>query len=174
MPAETALKFETNPTDKPPLHDLQGDGPLPDAAAVERVRAARDGIVNRPSAVLATAIEEEAETQPIEDIESVEVQLPNGRIVLFGPPATPASLRVAQMLGTQASGLLVTIVSTLLYVREIDGQAVRPVGDLVTAQAMLNQLGDDGLDILGAVYQECWPALTRSALPILKKKYRVG
>jgi hypothetical protein len=76
------------------------------------------------------------------------------------------------MLGTQASNLMISIMSTLFYIKEIDGKAVTPIGDEVGAQALLNRIGDDGLDVLSAVSQECWPPIDRRSLPILTKNYR--
>ena len=133
---------------------------------------ASSSALSASAALEAQAAAEAAAFVPREDIESVEVAIPNGSVVLFGPPAVPASIRLAQMLGPQASNLLISIVSQLLYVRAINGAPVVPVSDIITAQALLNRIGDDGLDVLNAVSAECWPAVNRQALPIIKKIFR--
>ncbi len=178
MPDDLTITSHSSST-KRQIPDLHG-GQEPEAAALAALAARRGQIVGQSAArVRAAAAEAEAEAAeaaaapPIEDIESVEVRLPNGSVVLFGPPATPASIRVAQMLGPQASGLTISIATVLLYIQAIDDVPVRQIGNFqVDGQALLNRIGDDGLDLLSAVSQECWPGISRSALPIIKKNRR--
>ena len=153
-----------------PIPPLDGTTPERDRADI---LARRNAVVNQSRVrAAAAAAEPEEPAKPIEDIESVEVVLPNGHTVLFGPPPAPLSLRIGQMLGTQASSLLISIMSTLMFVREIDGTPVPPIGDQVQAQVLLNRIGDDGLDVLSMVNQECWPPVDRRSLPVLTKRYR--
>jgi hypothetical protein len=121
--------------------------------------------------------DEEAEaplpTAPIEDIESVEVQLPNGRIVEYGPRGNvSARLRIAQIMGQSNNQILFMTLSTLLNIRAIDGKAVRTITNQTDAQAVANAIGDSGLEVLERVHLQCWPAETQDSLPIVKKNLR--
>ncbi len=113
------------------------------------------------------------EAAPREDVESVELSLPDGRVVEFGPPnGVSLTLRVATFpdMPPRAVGL----VQVLMCVRSIDGQAQRPLNNMVDVQKLANTLGDPAIDLLATLYTELWPPLSPSDLPTIKKNLRRG
>jgi len=109
---------------------------------------------------------------PREDVESVEFVLPDGRLVVMGPPpGISLTMRILNM-GTVAPAKAV-LYRVLMCVRELDGVKPEAVVDDITAQKLCNSLGDNNIDILSAVYQENWPGVRRGDLPKVKKNLRV-
>ena len=111
---------------------------------------------------------------PREDVESVEVQLPDGRTIMYGPPAgVSLSIRVAEFLGEQTQNpVLAAITRIILCVRSIDGQPVRSPGSLLDVKKIAASLGDSTIDLLGLIHAETWPPITKDDLPVLKKNLR--
>jgi hypothetical protein len=116
--------------------------------------------------------EVELEDGPREDVESVEFLLPDGRLVIMGPPpGISLTMRILNM-GTVAPAKA-TLYRVLMCVRELDGVKPEAIVDDITAQKLSNTLGDNAIDILSAVYQENWPGVRRVDLPKVKKNLRV-
>jgi len=120
---------------------------------------------------LVPTVVEEADG-PREDVESVEFVLPDGRLVVMGPPpGISLTMRILNM-GTVAPAKAV-LYRVLMCVRELDGVKPEAVVDDITAQKLSNQLGDNAIDVLSAIYQENWPGVRRGDLPKVKKNLRV-
>jgi hypothetical protein len=173
--AEATRTLRVTAPTKPLAMDLQTSGEgarelSPDQ--VEQIRKNRQIAAEHFRANETDGEEAEAPlpTDPVEDIESVEVQLPNGRIVEYGPRGNVSTrLRVAQIMGQSNNHVLFMTLNTLLNIRAIDGKAVRTITNQTDAQAIANAIGDSGLEVLERVHLQCWPGETRDSLPIVKK-----
>lgn len=159
----------------PKPHNPAKPAPSPEeiAAVQKRRRAQAEELAAKDAGVFAAA-EEEGRAQPREAIDFIEVELPNGRMVQYGPqPNVSRIMRAAMILGDQSSNMMLDqIVKVALAVRAIDGQAVRDIGTLVQAQAIANKLGDEGLTMLVALDNEYWPGVRRGDMPAVKKTFR--
>lgn len=109
-----------------------------------------------------------------EDIETIEVELPNGHVVVFGPPSgISMTMRIALMFGAEnPNRLTTTMMRTLFCVRSVDGRSVSPISNTVEAQALANILGDDGCDLLFDLLMATWPPPTTKSLKIIRKSAR--
>ena len=87
--------------------------------------------------------------KPREDIETIELKLPDGRDVVFGPPAgVSLTARVAiLMAGQPPSDALDLIARCCISVRSIDGQRPPAITSRVDVQKVANLLGDNSLDV---------------------------
>ena len=112
--------------------------------------------------------------EPDEDLESVEVQLPNGLLVEFGPPRDVSlTMRIIKILGDNASSDLIGgVYRILLSVRSVNGKPVTPITNSIEAEKLANQLGDAGIDILVMVSKTHWKPIRLSQLPVIKKNQR--
>ena len=112
--------------------------------------------------------------KPREDVDSVEVKLPNGLVVEFGPPAGVAlTFKLAQILGDMVANPGANMAMRILMcVRKIEGIPVAMPQNMVEAQGLANRISDDGLDHLASVYMTYWPNLTVKDLGVLKKNLR--
>lgn len=112
--------------------------------------------------------------EPVEDLDSVELDLPNGMRVEFGPPSgISLSMRIIRLLGEQSSNsLAVGILRILMCVRSINGAPVAPITTQIDADKMANRIGDDGIDILSTVYAQYWKPVRQNDLKLIKKNLR--
>lgn len=112
--------------------------------------------------------------KPHEDLESIEVQLPDGRNVVIGPPpGVSLTMRNAMMFGPETPNRLLSSMVRLMHcIRSIDGKSVPTINNLVDAQALANALGDTAIDLLFGVLADYWPALSQKDLVIVKKSAR--
>jgi hypothetical protein len=111
---------------------------------------------------------------PREDVESVELQMPDGKVVTFGPPpGISLMLRTSQILGPAVADLMLNAVTrTLLCVRVVDGKAPAPLRTAIDVHKASLMWGDAGLNYLTTVYAKYWPAVSVDDLPVLKKNLR--
>lgn len=147
------------------------------AAANPELREIRDRMLAKATGNVAPDDDAEVvqrEPKPREDVESVEVQLPDGRVVLFGPPPMVSlTIKIAELLGEKASNpVLSASARIMLCVRAIDGKAVPPINSVVEVKKWAGVVGDAGLDTLGMVYAQYWSPPTIEDLPVLKKNLR--
>ena len=117
---------------------------------------------------------EDVTVPPREDVAAVIIALPDGREVEFGPPAgVSLTMRLmtgfAQMPMTAANEVWL---KTLMCVRTINGGAVRAVGNIVDAQKLANDIGDEALALLTEAYLQFWPPPRRADLKVIQKKMR--
>jgi hypothetical protein len=108
-----------------------------------------------------------------EDLSTIDVELPDGRVVHFGPPEGIAlQLRIAALLGDKLTSYTAHIMRTLMCVRAIEGKVMTPIANGVDAQRVANLIGEDGVDLLGLALQTYWPPMTPADLKVVKKNLR--
>lgn len=111
---------------------------------------------------------------PRENLDSVELELPNGLRVEFGPPVGVA-LSTKLLLffgGRDPSAGEDRITATMMCLRSVNGQPVSILNS-VDRDKWVNAIGDDGLAMLQYVYREYWPPPTIADLKIIKKNPRM-
>jgi hypothetical protein len=169
---ELSLTIERDPQAKLTTLDATKEMDAGVAADIKAKRAllhARAAQEDRPAVEVPTV---DTATQPREDVESIEFILPDGRLVVFGPPSgISLTMRILNM-GGNPSPLKSTLYRVLMCVREIDGVRPELVVDDITAQKLSNMLGDNNIDILSGLYSEYWPGVRKSDLPLVKKNLR--
>lgn len=153
----------------------------PDAAAArpslddarsttEALHAARQAVETQTAAPAPAG--EPAAKAVMEDVESVDIQLPDGRVVTMGPPPVPAIFITSQAYPEDKDAQRQMLARGLLYIRAIDAKPiVRPV-DPVQFQMLANEIGDVGLDHVVACWQRFWKPAGPSDLLVLKKNLR--
>lgn len=109
-----------------------------------------------------------------EDIESIEVELPNGLTVEYGPPLGISLLdRLTRFYNdrdpTVAQHRLARI---LMCVRKINNKTIAPIIDEIDRTKLANRIGDEGIDLLMYYDRLYWPPLTQADLPQVKKNLR--
>ena len=113
--------------------------------------------------------------EPIEDVDSVVLRLPNGVEIEYGPtPGESHAFQLARMFQGRASGALIAqnVVEHLLNIRMIDGEKVEPPKTLAEAHELMNRVGDWGFQHLQFAHQKFWPAVNDDRLAVLKKNVR--
>lgn len=112
--------------------------------------------------------------KPREPVESVEVKLLDGRLVVFGPPADVSlTMRIATTIPEATTNPLIErLARVCMSVRSIDGQQVRPIGNMVDMRVMANTIGDQGIEILHYWFNEYWGEIKLSELQLIKKNLR--
>jgi hypothetical protein len=108
-----------------------------------------------------------------EDIESVNIELPDGRVIEYGPPKA-AYFRVSELLaGVRGADITMqNVVRLLLGVRAVDGQPVRQPSNYIEVRKLADKIGEAGIDMLGVASNEFWPPVTKQDLRVLKKNLR--
>lgn len=130
----------------------------------------------------------EAPAHPVGEIpflaeDSVLLQMPNGDIVEVGPPGQSTVFMIARIMSDGTATQDVTnpmlvmmnsnIVRALLYVRAINGRAIRAPANMAEAQALANMLKDEGVDFVSVAMNKFWrTAGGPEDLPVLKKNLR--
>lgn len=162
-------------TAAPPAAKLKPSGRRASAeetAEIQRQRAAIHDKARERGAAIADE-QPAAPSPPREPVESIELMLPNGRAVEYGPPHDVSlSLRIVDILGDETAAAKVVIVRTVLCVRKIDGRKPPGVANMVDVQKIANMISDDGLDILYVLHNTHWPPITSRDLPAVKKNLR--
>lgn len=116
-----------------------------------------------------------SEEVPMEKLrpERIDLQLPNGKVVEMGPPKTGTMLLLARLVGSispeRTDPILLSFLKALFYVRKIDGKDIAIPQDVVSVQALANDLGDAGEDIILGAYATYWPPLSEKSLPVVRK-----
>lgn len=148
------------------------DSTLSDAREATRAaRAALAETVNEQKSAPAPAPAAQ-EHEVDEDLESVEVQLPNGLVVEFGPPSgISLTMKIIKLLG-DAPDIATSVYRILLCVRSVNGKPVTPITNTIEAEKLANQLGDVGIDILAMVSKAHWKPIRLAQLPVIKKNQR--
>lgn len=144
----------------------------PNPASVAQKRQALHDAANGATAATQAAADTAAAApaKPRERVESLEIKLPDGRVVLFGPPTAVAlQMRIAGLVGDNLNNFTATFAKTILSVRNIDGQPVPAVGNMVDVQRVANMIGEDGVDLLMLALNQYWPPVTIGELQVVKK-----
>lgn len=117
--------------------------------------------------------EADAPFEPREQIDHVEVELPRGQIIEFGPPSSVAltTKLLTFFGGRDPSRGEETITQVILCVRSINGRPVE-VRDVISRDKIINEIGDDGVAILASVYRQYWPPATANDVKVIKKVSR--
>jgi hypothetical protein len=112
--------------------------------------------------------------KPREPVETIEVKLLDGRLIVFGPPSgVSLTMRIATTIPEATNNMIVqSLARVCMSVRSIDGQVPRPIGNMVDLTLMANNLGDQGLDILNYWFNEHWGDIKISELGLVKKNLR--
>lgn len=149
-------------------------------ARAEQLRAAADTNVQRLRSGSEPAEASEVEAAPptppvVEQLASIELKLPNGKIVLLGTrPGISAWLRMAQIQDStkEKNQIILMMIQTVLKVLQIDGVAVEMPKDFKGCIELAERLGDEGLDLCLVADQKYWPGVSMNDLPVLKKNLR--
>lgn len=184
-PAKSELHLSAPAGGAVPIRDINGDVAHAAAGAtaeqIEAKRAAVHAATHAEHAALAAAEAQdgegeggdEAATATREDVETVELKLPDGRMVLFGPPSGVATqLKVASLLGADLNPYTSHLMRSLLSVRQIDGKPVPAIGNRVDAHRVANMVGEDGVELLGVALNTYWPPVSIADLAVVKKNLR--
>jgi hypothetical protein len=159
-----------------PAPKLQNKGRTVSPEEAAQIQARRTEIRNRhrgENGQFAKEAEQPTPPAPREPVETIELTLPNGRAVKYGPPADVAlTFRVIDICGDDNGAAKVAVVRSLLCIREIDGKPVPAIANMVDAQKLANMVGDDGLDVLYLLHNTTWPPLTLRDLPTIKKNHK--
>lgn len=122
------------------------------------------------------AADEQADDGPAlerEDVASIDVCLPGGLQIEFGPPPdVSVTLRVAQLAGHTLTPTLEAIIRVCLCVRLINGRQPPPITNMVDVTKMAGRLGDRAIDALWVLHAQTWPAIQTGDLTVLKKNLR--
>lgn len=164
---------------EPGMHGSPADSQAAQDARARQLREAADkGVDGLKTKALADAENPAPSVEPSEevireDVESVVLLMPNGKQVEYGPRRTATTLRVATILGdSKPNQMTAGIVSTLMWIRKIDGEPVELPASMVDIQKLMNEIGDEGTDILSTARMKFWPGVDRDTLPVLKKNLR--
>lgn len=143
------------------------------AAMRERNAAAAGdgGEIWNADAVLAAAA---AEAKPRENVESIEVELTDGRKVVFGPPAgVSLTMRMATMFPqTAVNPVLERVARVLMCIRSVDDRLPKPISNQIEMTAFANAMGDRAIDELGYWYDQNWGVIQIADLRLVKKNLR--
>lgn len=174
---ELTLSVPSGGTERPDIQSAVATSrsakrPTPDQVAAKRAALHAASLAGAEH----QAAQEEAQQEPAaprEDIESLEIALPNGTLVHFGPPAGVAlQMRIASILGQTLNEYTAGMCKTVMSIRSIDGKTIPPVGNLVDVQRVANMVGEEGVDLLMMASATYWPAVTIADLQIVKKNLR--
>lgn len=90
----------------------------------------------------------------------VQVRLPDGRTLTLAQPEVMVGFIIGRILGPQDSSnsLSVGYAKALLYVAELDGQAVKRPSSPPELQGLANAIGDQNLDLVMQVYAKYFGA----------------
>jgi hypothetical protein len=125
--------------------------------------------------------EKDVPVEPVEDLDSVVLKLPNGREVEYGLRRGDShALALARIFQGRATAAVLAqnVVEYLFNVRSIDGDPVTDIvgkdgiRDLSHAKKLLDLIDDDGMNHLMFAHQKFWPAANDDRLQILKKNAR--
>lgn len=156
--------------------DTPIDSTMADAREATRQARAKltDAVAEQKAESATPEVSDKVPYEPDEDLESVEVKLPNGLLVEYGPPRNISlTMRVIKLLGESAeSGVTAGIYRILLSIRTIDGVPAAPITSTIDAEKLANRIGDAGIDILTMVHHTHWKPLRLTALPVVKKNQR--
>jgi hypothetical protein len=155
------------------------------AGAQEEFMARRRAVQERASRAVEFADQDEreaaereaellAEAQAQEPLESIELQLPNGLEVEYGPPSgISITMKLIRMFGdsgwTTPRG---TLYRVLMGVRRINGEAVNPINSIIDGEKLANRIGDEGMEILIRVQSQYWRPTPQVDMLVVKKNPR--
>jgi hypothetical protein len=110
---------------------------------------------------------------PRESVDSVELALPDGRTILFGPPpGISLNLRIPELLGEEMTRVNALVLRVLLSVRAINGSPPPQIFNKVDMHKVAHVLGDDAIDALAIALDLYWPPVTVKDLRVVKKNLR--
>lgn len=173
------LELQSGAQSNRPKPHLNAGAPKPTEAEIAAVQAdrqrKRDQRLAKDAADDAIDVLGQDEKEPRGAlVDYVEVDLPDGRKIEYGPPPNVSlSMQTAIILGAaSANPTLNTIAQVCLSVRKIDGHPIRAIGDLLGIQKLANILGDRAIDILFKVDRDTWPPLQLDDMPAVRKTFR--
>lgn len=109
-----------------------------------------------------------------EDVESIEIRIPNGKVISYGRTRGAAkALVIARIIGVQAQAIMAPqVVEVLVNIRAIDGVPIKTPENMIQAQALLNTIDDDGYETLLVAHNHFWPPQRVDSLQVLQKRLR--
>ena len=143
-------------------------------AEIRRTVKVGNGGIDLGESAPQTPIQEAAGRAGAPDLANgqVELMLPNGKIVVMGPPKVGTMTLMARLLGDGVpSGIMMGFLKSIFYIRSIDGKDVALPQDNIQVQAIANELGDAGEDIIMAAYSTYWPPVGEADLPVIRKSF---
>lgn len=152
----------------------------PEAAAArakknEELAAKANEMRERNAAQQAEPDTTEAEpAKPIEDVESIEFKMHDGRVVLIGPPkGVSLTMRIAMQIPEAVTNPVIDrLARVLMSIRSVNGERPKPITNLISLTTMANEIGDVGLDELHAIVAYYWRPLQIQDAQVLKKNLR--
>ena len=108
-----------------------------------------------------------------EPIETLELVMPNGMKILYGPPkGISLSMRLIRMFGdanwTSPTG---TYFRVLMCVQQIDGEHIKPIGSRIDGEKLANRLGDQTMEYLMQIHARYWATNSQVDLLVVKKHF---
>lgn len=99
----------------------------------------------------------------------VQLRLEDGRTITLRQPNVAVAFILGRILGPQDSGNLLSVgyAKAMMYISEIDGQAVPRPTNMAELQNLANIVGDRNLDLVSMEFARYWPQQTE--LPVVKK-----
>jgi hypothetical protein len=142
------------------------------AELAEKAAAMRERNTAAPSQE--PAQEAAAVPEPREDVESIEIKLLDGRVVVLGPPkGVSMTMRIAMTIPEATTNPVIDrLARVLMSVRSVDEKQPRLIGNLVDLTRLANEIGDVGIDELHFWFEKHWGNLRISDLQLLKKNLR--
>lgn len=105
----------------------------------------------------------------------VEITLPDGQIIVMAPPVGICEILENKIMAqwSFADEKLLSyskgLVRAMLYVRTLNGVTLSPPVNGVEFNQLAQKLGNDGIEIVKDIFNECFPQLQRGQLKIVKK-----
>lgn len=107
-----------------------------------------------------------------EIVDSIMLELPNGRKVEMQQPKVATAFALSRIVGNNEGSISIVYLKALMYIARLDGEQVLPLSNMIDAQQLANKLGDDGFDIILTAYSTYWPTVLPENLPVIKKNLR--
>lgn len=105
----------------------------------------------------------------------LEMELPDGRTVVMEIPNIAVQILAEKILANRVfqdpnmMQFIMSEVKAVLYIKSIDGEEIERPTNEVKFNALVNRLGDIGLECVTAMYLESFPPVHKSELKIVKK-----
>lgn len=166
------------PANTQPDAELRVSSRAPRNRTSEQTRASKNAAMETAVAHLRRQDDTEDEApktpEPRETVESIEVVLLDGRVILFGPPPNISlTMKIALSIPEAATNATVErLARVCMSIRQIDGKPPRLIANMVDLTMMANIIGDAGIDILHHWFQKYWGEVRVADLQLTKKNLR--
>ena len=147
------------------------------AQRAETAAARRKSLLERGEANAASRREREAATPPApppfkrEDVDYVVAEVA-GRKIKIGAPSYLSTLRTLEILGDRITAVTETFLVDMMFVREIDGEAMPDIATADQRDAVAMKLGEMGIDAVRVLRAMHFPPLQISEIKVVEKVLR--